>query len=219
VDSPVNRQAARQRALLTNHLTALTSPLAGGGLVDMVPMVVGFVGGIGSGKSSCADDLVQRFAFERASFATALKESVYRTLAPLPGVERRHFFGTQADKAEPIPSLGGATGRKVLELVGTDGYRAAYADVWVDLAMALRSAGVRYVFDDVRFPNEAGAIRKAGGILIRVDCIGNPSSVRTGHASDQWETIPTDFQLIARYGELDQLRSDARAALFYRATA
>lgn len=218
MEAPVEEHptVTAQRARLTAFLrTLVTEPSAA--TVQRVPRLVGLVGGIGSGKSSIALDFEKRFGFVRISFADALKLSVYDTLAPL-GIQRRRFFGTQADKAEPIPQLGGVTGRQLLELVGTEGYRAAYANIWTDIAMVTPISGLYRVFDDVRFPNEAEAIRARNGVIIKAICVGNPNSVRTGHESDEaWEAIDPDYVLMGRFGELDQLLADARAALFHKA--
>lgn len=175
-------------------------------LSSMAP-VVGLVGGIGCGKTTGAGALVT-CGYQRASFAHALKLSVLATLKPL-GMEHRHVFGTQADKAEPIPGLGGTTGRRALELIGTEGYRAAYHDVWVKLWAVTRLQTAKYVFDDVRYLNEAKAIRDAGGLLIRLDRRREADDPQptTGHASDEeWKLIVPDYQAVFGPGDLASLR-------------
>jgi RNA-splicing ligase RtcB len=98
------------------------------------------------------------------------------------------------------------TGRRILELVGTQGYRAAYPDVWVDLALA---GGGPAVFDDVRFPNEAEGIRKRGGVIVAVEAIGAPVR-RTGHESDEaWRSIMPDYRITAKFGDMARLLSQA----------
>jgi hypothetical protein len=60
--------------------------------------------------------------------------------------------------------------RALLQRLGTEGGRENLgADVWVNAAMArIAEHGGPAVITDVRFPNEADAIRAAGGILVRI---------------------------------------------------
>lgn len=60
------------------------------------------------------------------------------------------------------------TRRRVLQYVGTEGFRALDPDHWVKRAMADVGPGELVVFTDVRFPNEADAIRAAGGIIVGI---------------------------------------------------
>jgi hypothetical protein len=183
-----------------------------------LPPVVGCVGAIGAGKSYGAKALMSALGYRPMSFATALKEICCDVFVPI-GAERRHFFGTQADKAEPIPALGGATGRRVLELVGTNGFRAAFPQVWVKLALAGRPEGQRFVIDDVRFENEAAGIRDAGGMIIRVARQGQPLPESTGHVSDEeWRRIRPDALVEVPPGDLEMLRSSMVRAVIHEAS-
>lgn len=167
--------------------------------------VLGIVGAIGHGKSTAAGYLERIHGYTRGSFAEALKRTCLQLFGPL-GAERRHFYGSQADKAEPIPALGGTTGRRILERVGTDGFRAVYADVWVRYALEVEYSCVeRLVFEDVRFPNEAEAIHHHGGHIIRVTAEGKPA-LDTGHASNEaWRSILPDFDVVVENGDLPGL--------------
>jgi hypothetical protein len=53
-------------------------------------------------------------------------------------------------------------------------------DVWVNKAMRLANSELKYsdvvIFDDIRFDNEAQAIRDAGGVVFQIDresCYGD----------------------------------------------
>ena len=72
-------------------------------------------------------------------------------------------------KEEPIPGFPeDVTVRRMLQELGTSWGRegpSGYANIWVDVAMrnAQDHVGKRtIVFDDIRFPNEAWAIRRLG---------------------------------------------------------
>jgi len=189
------------------------------------PMLVGLCGGIGAGKGTVANHLERTHGFTTLSFATPLKEMV-RDLFRL---EDRHVFGTQEDKAEPLPHVTGPDGqprtaRKLLEHMGTEGVRAMDPQWWVKLAMFraqdARVKGHHVVFDDVRFGNEIDAIRAAGGSIWVLERLGNPHG-GTGHASDlEWRSKVQDcyasgFCIAAPDGDLDGLRRMA-SQLFQR---
>lgn len=173
------------------------------------PKVVGLCGDIGSGKSTAVEYMAARHGYQVRRFATRLKELVLALYAPL-GMEPRHVFGTQADKSEPLPCIldaAGAplTGRRILEHVGTEGFRAICPDTWVNLALFKETGDVPTVFEDCRFSNEFQAIRKAGGVVWEVVKVGGEVQ-RTGHASDEeWRELPKDGHLVARAGDVESL--------------
>ncbi len=146
-------------------------------------MIVGFSGLAGAGKSTAAAILAAR-GFARVSFADPLK----RMLAALdldpapPGVHPRAWRET------PRALLCGRTERQALQALGTEWGRVCIgADVWVRLWARESAKWPDVVADDVRFENEAAAIRQAGGVVIRIDREGAGSSSGAGHVS---ETIP-----------------------------
>lgn len=167
------------------------------------PPVIGLCGAIGAGKSTVARMLetAKAGSYRRVSLADALKASVLRTLATL-GVARKHLYGTQAEKAEPIPGMGGASGREILVQVGTHGYRAAFADVWVKLLLGRRLPGSRYVIDDVRFANEINAIRAAEGAIWRVEVSLEEIRPTTDPAEQEWWSAGYDHKLSTARGDL-----------------
>ena len=72
------------------------------------------------------------------------------------------------------------TVREFLQRLGTDGLRTGlHENTWVNALMADyegtydldtdRTTWPKWVITDTRFPNEARAIKEAGGIVIRVD--------------------------------------------------
>lgn len=124
----------------------------------------------------------------------------------------RAIFDT---KDSPIAQLGGLTGRAVLASFGPWAREAAGADIWVRRAFAkirpLLRKGVSVVIDDVRFENEAQAIRDAGGCIVRVT--KDSAAADTKHAQ-----MPTEARLEAlefsailhNTGTLGTLRQDIK---------
>lgn len=187
-----------------------------------LPPIVGLCGDIGCGKSTVSKFLQGDYQYVAMSFAAKLKDVAQDVF----GLEPRHVHGTQADKAEPLAHVrdrGGnpRTPRYILEYLGTEGFRHVDPDVWVNYAMRdvdrrwMFCSGLRFVFEDVRFPNEFAAIRERGGVVWEVVRVGGPEQGgRTGHESDDaWRYVRKDDMLVARHGELDALKCAAANAL------
>jgi hypothetical protein len=71
--------------------------------------------------------------------------------------------------------------RRFLQNLGLGARTVFGDDFWVDRALTLAVKDGNVVFPDVRFENEADAIRSAGGKVIRID---RPGHVATGHVSE-----------------------------------
>jgi hypothetical protein len=65
---------------------------------------------------------------------------------------------------------GPMTARELLQFFGTNVMRKMYAPVWVNATInkIKQEGSLRSVISDVRFPDEADAIKKAGGKLIKL---------------------------------------------------
>lgn len=126
-------------------------------------IVVGLTGRAGAGKSEVANHLVTEHGFTKLSFAGPLKQML-RTLDPYLGAvmgspirlsDAKDYFDTEQEIKEHLPEY-----RRLLQVLGTDCIRAVDEGFWVRAALAqLTDRDGRYVFDDVRFPNEAKAVR------------------------------------------------------------
>ena len=145
-------------------------------------MIIGLVGLAGSGKSTAARELVRHYGLEPRKFAAPLKDMMRQFLRGQGATEREVERMIEGDlKEQPTPYLKGSTPRYAMQTLGTDWGRALiHEDLWCDAAA--RSITRPTVFDDVRFENEAAAIRKAGGAVV---CIVRPGVVRgSGHVSE-----------------------------------
>lgn len=146
--------------------------------------LIGFCGIAGSGKSTAAGHLVAAHGFRRVRFAGPLKAM----LAAL-GCSPEEIDG--AAKELPCDLLGGRTPRQAMQTLGTEWGRQLVApDLWTR-AWARAANGLPLVVaDDVRFPNEAEAIRARGGIVIEITspCAGSASG--SSHASERMEFEP-----------------------------
>lgn len=101
------------------------------------------------------------------SFAGPLKDIVRRCFVPVSSPLVMSSFDTEEDKEAVLPC--GKTVRQMLQIVGTDWFRTAWPDVWINAfksAVAV-STSQNIIVPDVRFPNELRAIHDMGGHVIR----------------------------------------------------
>lgn len=137
-------------------------------------MIIGLSGYARSGKDTAADHLISNYGFTRYSFAAPMKEAMYR-LNPIVFSDSIGEFRYKnlvdvygLDKAkESYPEI-----RRLLQIFGTEVGREMFgANFWVDLTLNSITDG-NAVISDVRFKNEADAIRAAGGEIWRINRFG-----------------------------------------------
>lgn len=139
--------------------------------------VIGLSGLISSGKDTVADYLVEKYQFEKLSFASSLKDVVSIVF----GWERNLLEGRSPESREwrnqidvwwaerlGIPHL---TPRWVLQHWGTDVLRSHFHDeIWIAvLQNKVRKSENDIVVTDIRYPNELSAIRKLDGRIFRIE--------------------------------------------------
>ena len=148
-------------------------------------LIVGLSGRLRSGKDTAAQVLIGS-GFSRESFAAALKEFMYAVnpLVPVSTNLHGHPIPTEHVRlAVLVDEIGWERAkdthpevRALLQRCGTEAGRGVLGEqVWVNAAMNRLPAG-DVVFTDVRFPNEAAAIRNVGGVVIRVERPGLPNT-------------------------------------------
>lgn len=160
-------------------------------------MILGLTGLAGCGKDTAAAHFVARHGYERRAFADPMRDALYRLnpIVRLHGHDRRlaqlvDLAGWDAAKRQ-VPEV-----RALLQRFGTEVGRAMWGeDFWVERATAGACPGDRLVFTDVRFDNEAAAIRALGGRVIRIDRPGAGLEGTTAtHASEQG--VEADFTIL-----------------------
>lgn len=127
--------------------------------------ILGLSGYAGAGKDTAATGLLED-GWAWGSFAAKLKEFSY-VIDVYDCYGRRVRDMVDAYGWDELKNCDDWY-RAFLQRVGTDGGRDVLGpDVWVDAAMRDLPDG-NVVFTDTRFPNEAAAIRAAGGHVIRI---------------------------------------------------
>jgi hypothetical protein len=151
-----------------------TPPGVVAGIVDAsprcLPRLIGFCGLRRAGKDTAAGALIA-LGYTRLGFADALKAMLYAYLDYV-GVSaeaaKRIIEGDRKEFRELVFLR--KTPRFAMQTLGTEwGRDLIGGEIWVNacMARAARCPGGA-VIPDVRFPNEAEAIRRAGGKIIRV---------------------------------------------------
>lgn len=172
-------------------------------------MLIGLCGAAGAGKGSVAAVLRER-GFVEIAFADPLYEAV-AAIAGIP-VER---LRDREVKEAVIPWIGKSP-RQLLQSLGTDWGRNMVADdLWVRAAMAKAAQHDSVVIPDVRFSNEAEAIRAAGGVILSVfrpgeSCLTAETAAHESEAGIGRDLIDAE---IANDGDLGDLRVRVDAAL------
>jgi len=140
-------------------------------------MLIGLCGAAGSGKNTTADILTKVFGVSQISFAGP----IYEAVSAITGIPVFRLQDRRT-KEEPISWLGKSP-RELLQTLGTEwGRDTVHREIWVRRAMRAARGYVDAVITDVRFDNEAQAIREAGGVVWEVRRMG--AGIPGGHSSE-----------------------------------
>lgn len=163
--------------------------------------IIGLAGAAGAGKDLSAGIL----GGERVSFS----DPIYRGLAAMLGVPESSLRD-RASKELPGAGIFGRSPRQLLQTLGTDwGRERVSPEVWVALAAerwcrAIAAGVPLVVVPDVRFPNEAAAIRAAGG---EVWLIHRPDAGEvSAHSSESGLPLAAIDRLVVNDADVEQLQ-------------
>lgn len=144
--------------------------------------LIGIIGKKRVGKDTFASTLIEKFGYEKIALADPLREAAL-ALDPIVGTFPMTVDGVLRVEewrySEVIANLGYEKAkdycpevRRTLQRFGTESIRAIDDEFWIRAAFTRinerRSNGTPVVVTDVRYPNEADAIRKANGFLVRI---------------------------------------------------
>ena len=130
-------------------------------------VIIGLSGWAGAGKNTIADRDLS--GYKQISFAQPVKDALV-ALDPTVYIHGSHISLKKAverdgwDYIKQYPEV-----RQLLQNMGTSvGRNMFWNDIWVNFAISKVIDGEDTVFTDVRFKNEADAIKKLGGQIWRV---------------------------------------------------
>ena len=170
---------------------------------ELAPAVVlALTGYARSGKDTVGQVLVDEYGFERKAFADPLKamalgiDPYIQITSQESGVEAQFTRLSTAFAAslgwEELKSQSDI--RRLLQRLGTEGARQNLWDsIWIDKLVREIQPDNKYVVTDCRFPNEADAIHKLGGLIIRIE---RPGLTAMAHDSERlMNSINADFSI------------------------
>lgn len=178
--------------------------------------VIGITGYAQSGKDTAAAFLIEQ-GYKRLSFADILRQSLYN-LNPIvdhwcSGPEDGECIAENWRVQLLVDEYGWdyckvtyPEIRQLLQRFGTDVGRELYGEgFWVDRVTDQIKPGGKYVIPDVRFLNEALAVRRFGGLVFRVNRPG-VGAVNT-HISDTGIDSLVVDGVIPNGGTLEQFKA------------
>ncbi len=184
--------------------------------------VIGFTGCAGAGKDTTADYLVEKFGFMKYGFSWPLKDLIAREF----GLDRERMDDL-IYKESKVVGVNGPDGlprtlREIMQIIGTEGFRAVDPDYWVKRALRqistlLQLGEVKGIaVTDVRFMNEAVALRHVftGGRIWKIEKTGGATTTATTHASEtELDKITPNAVLQAVSGQKELLYTQAASLL------
>ena len=104
------------------------------------------------------------------------------------------------------------TPRKILQLLGTEcGRQVIHPNIWVNALFSKYNGDKNWIITDVRFPNELEAIKKRGGITIRI----NRKTEESGEHSSETALDNAEFDhVIENDGVIEELIEKVKGILY-----
>ena len=168
--------------------------------------LIGVSGKARAGKDTFAAACVAK-GYRRIAFADALK-----VVTALVADEEANLYFDDFAKEQFTHALG-MTRRQALQNVGKSMRDALGPDVWVQRALREwnNNGNPPVVISDCRYPNEADAIRTAGGIVVRVSREGSGLEGAAGKHESEIQ-LPDDLVdvEIDNNGTVGELNAEAR---------
>ena len=167
-------------------------------------MIIGLSGYAQSGKDATANLLCLNYDYERRAFADPIRTGIYR-LNPWVSANNRvaelvDEYGW--DTAKHNPEV-----RRLMQVFGTEVGRKMFGDnFWIKTALKDLVGTERIVISDVRYPNEADAIKALGGTMWRINRHNHPAV--NGHASEHAMDNYMFNHVIYNDGTLDDLSDE-----------
>jgi len=167
-------------------------------------MIIGLTGYAQSGKDTVASILVENYGYQRVAFADPIRDLLYATNPMLKEGYRVKglvdVYGWDRVKVD-YPEA-----RRLLQDLGV-GARKTFGDMfWVKQALRQVNPEGNYVITDVRYPNEAKAIREYSSSQIwRVRRLGiDPVNSHESESAMDGEKVD---QIFVNNGTIDELNS------------
>jgi hypothetical protein len=169
-------------------------------------MIIGLAGNARSGKNTVADFLGKQY--HQKAFADAIRDALIKLnprvtqILTVADVVEEHGWD---DAKVLFPEI-----RRLLQVMGTEvGRHIIHQDVWLDITLRGVLSTDDVVITDVRFRNEALAIKKLGGQVWKVerDGVEPLNDHASEHALKDW----TFDRIIENNSTIEQLQKTVQA--------
>jgi dephospho-CoA kinase len=172
-------------------------------------MIIGISGKAGSGKDTFAEEFRNNIINRDTSwfikkFSSKLKATACQILGvPFELFENQHFKTTNIGE-----KWGNMTAREFLQVIGSTMRDYVHKDIWINALFSNYNEVDHYpnwIITDVRYLNEVGAIKKRGGIVIRIN--RDTGSNDTHVSETQLDNYPFDY-VIDNNGDINNLKNE-----------
>lgn len=173
--------------------------------MNMTTNIIGFTGRAAAGKDTVCNYIVEYLKTKnkmavKIACADPLKELCADIFGRALQVPRKAFFGNQVEKEMFLRAVPGWSGRKILQYIGTEGFRHVSPTIWADYMIGhanhtLDTGADIVLVSDVRFLSEANAIHKAGGLVVRVKRPEADSVISSHQSETELLNIQEDYIL------------------------
>lgn len=174
-------------------------------------MIIGLVGFKQVGKSTAAKYLEEHWGFQRHNMKDALVAEIKKNFPRLlrqiydetgnTWIDQERMFDWLFENKPPLM-------RALLQEYGTEvrrGDRDSYwTDQWDQNTFSARALKQNIVVDDVRFLNEAEAIKKRGGVIVRLTRPDVPTGGSHASETEQLQ-IGADYTISCEQGDVEKL--------------
>jgi hypothetical protein len=186
-------------------------------------MIIGLLGKKNSGKTTIANYLVCDHNFVEYAFAEPLKK-----ISSIFGFTDTQLYGTQKDKAtnnddlnisarEFMQKFGTEICREILPSIIPDMDLSPFKNIWIKLMLNFvkKNSNKKICIQDIRFCNEADAVKSKQGILIKIIRKNNTDDEFSTHKSEiEIDKITPDF-IIENDGTIDDMYKKIDAIIEY----
>lgn len=173
--------------------------------------IIGLLGAAGSGKSTVAKHLINKYGAKQYTLAAPLKVIVGRAFS----LTDEQLYGTQEQK-ETVDPRYNVSPRWLFQRIGTEGIRSAFGDdVWWKLLLdkVKQDNPQVAVCDDVRFINEAQGLKDAGAYIIRLESVYKSKADATHASEAEWSKAPYNVEIKNDGVNMERLLSDVDSVL------